>query len=107
MQRPLWASTSTKNVKYPDTLYVDQLIGPNTVNTLPDTTIEAFSDHGNLGTTINQGLDQAHSQWSQLAEFGVDVASVAAQLEHEGVSSFRKSFDELLAVLDAKAVELT
>lgn len=107
VQRPLWASTSTKNVKYPDTLYVDQLIGPNTVNTLPDTTVEAFSDHGNLGTTINQGLDQAHSQWSQLAEFGVDVASVAAQLEHEGVSSFRKSFDELLAVLDAKAVELT
>ena len=107
VQRPLWASTSTKNVKYPDTLYVDQLIGPNTVNTLPDTTVEAFSDHGNLGTTINQGVDQAHWQWSQLAEYGVDVVSVAAQLENEGVSSFRKSFDELLSVLDAKAVELT
>ena len=65
VQRPLWASTSTKNPKYSDTLYVDELIGPNTVNTLPDNTMAAFSDHGNLGLTITQNLDQAHSQWRQ------------------------------------------
>ena len=106
VQRPLWASTSTKNVKYPDTLYVDALIGPNTVNTLPDVTVEAFSNRGNLAQTITKDIDLANTQWSQLKDFGVDVADVAARLEREGVKSFQSSFDELISVLTAKATEL-
>lgn len=106
VQRPLWASTSTKNAKYPDTLYVDSLIGPNTVNTLPDATVDAFSSHGNLALTIDKNIDQANTQWSQLKKFGVDVADVATRLEREGVKSFQNSFDELISVLLAKAFEL-
>jgi transaldolase len=106
VQRPLWASTSTKNPAFPDTLYVDQLIGPDTVNTLPDSTIEAFADHGHVARTIDAGLAEAHDTWSQLAAVGVDMGSVADKLEAEGVSSFQKSFDELLGALDVKATEL-
>lgn len=107
MQRPLWASTSTKNPNYPDTLYVDQLIGPHTVNTLPDATVSAFADHGTIARTIDVDVSVAKTQWDQLAELGVDVADVAEQLEREGVSSFQKSFDELLTALRAKATELS
>jgi transaldolase len=106
VQRPLWASTSTKNAKYSETLYVDALIGPNTVNTLPDVTVEAFSNHGNLALTITKDIDKANAQWSQLNDFGVDVIDVAARLEREGVKSFQNSFDELISVLTAKATEL-
>ena len=106
VQRPLWASTSTKNPAYPDTLYVDNLIGENTVNTLPDSTVEAFTDHGNLKATIQLNLDRAHEQWKRLETSGVNVAEVATKLEREGVSSFQKSFDELIDVLAQKAAEL-
>ena len=106
VQRPLWASTSTKNAKYSDTLYVDSLIGPNTVNTLPDATVDAFSNSGNLALTITKDVDQADAQWRQLKNFGVNVADVAARLEREGVKSFQNSFDELILVLTAKATEL-
>ena len=106
VQRPLWASTSTKNPAYPDTLYVDELIGPDTVNTLPDATIEAFADHGNLARRVNADLDQAEAAWSGLTAVGVDLDDVAATLEREGVSSFQKSFDELLGALETKAAEL-
>ncbi|MGD9995586.1 MAG: transaldolase [Ilumatobacteraceae bacterium] len=106
VQRPLWASTSTKNPDYPDTLYVDQLIGPDTVNTLPDSTIEAFADHGTLARTVDAGVDEAQAVWQHLADVGVDVDDVADKLEREGVSSFQKSFDELLGALEAKGVEL-
>lgn len=106
VQRPLWASTSTKNPAYPDTLYVDELIGPDTVNTLPDATIAAFADHGTLARTIDARLDQAHAVWNGLAAVGVDVGDVARQLEAEGVSSFQKSFSELLTALETKATEL-
>ena len=106
VQRPLWASTSTKNPKYPDTLYVDSLIGPNTVNTLPDLTVDAFSSRGSLSLTITKGIDQANAQWLQLKDFGVNVADVAARLERDGVKSFQSSFDELISVLTAKATEL-
>jgi transaldolase len=106
VQRPLWASTSTKNPKYPDTLYVDALIGEHTVNTLPDTTVDAFSDHGSLNTTIETNLDMANTQWADLKTVGVNVSEVAAKLEREGVASFQKSFDELLATLRAKTAEL-
>jgi len=106
VQRPLWASTSTKNPEYPDTLYVDHLIGPHTVNTLPDSTIEALVDHGTLVRTIDQDVEAAEVVWQSLAAVGVDMDDVAKQLEREGVSSFQKSFTELIDALDAKSVEL-
>jgi transaldolase len=106
VQRPLWASTSTKNKAYPDTLYVDSLIGPHTINTLPDATIEAFQDHGTLARTVDTGVDEAHAVWSQLHDLGVDMEDVGHTLESEGVASFQKSFEELLSSLDSKASSL-
>ena len=106
VQRPLWASTSTKNPAYPDTLYVDELIGPDTVNTLPDATIDAFADHGTLARRVDADVDQADASWRGLAAVGVDLDDVAATLEREGVSSFQKSFDELLTALGTKAADL-
>ena len=102
VQRPLWASTSTKNPLYPDTLYVDQLIGPSTVNTLPDQTMEAFADHGAIARTIDANVEDAESTWIQLRNFGIDMTEIAAQLELEGVESFQKSFQELIAALEQK-----
>lgn len=104
VQRPLWASTSTKNPAYSDTMYVDQLIGPNTVNTLPDATLEAFADHGTLARTIDHNIGVSRRQWAELAMNAIDVDEMAAKLEAEGVASFIKSFDELISVLEDKAV---
>lgn len=104
-QRPLWASTSTKNPAYPDTLYVDELIGPDTVNTLPDTTVDAFIDHGRVARTIDIDVDEARSTWDAIGRL-VDLDDVAARLEREGVTAFQKSFDELLGALSAKSAEL-
>ena len=103
VQRPLWASTSTKNPAYPDTLYVDHLIGPDTVNTLPDATIEAFEDHGTLARTVDQGVDEARADLEALASLGIDIEDVAKVLEDEGVAAFSKSFDELIGSLQTKA----
>src|SRR5579875_1524273 len=102
-QRPLWASTSTKNPDYPDLLYVDSLIGPHTVNTMPDATIEAFADHGTVARTVDTDVDGARDHLGKLAEIGVDMADVARVLEEEGVASFAKSYDELLQSLTDKA----
>lgn len=106
LQRPLWASTSTKNPAYADTLYVDQLIGPDSVNTLPDATLLAFSDHGVLARTIDQNVDLAAAQWSALSSVGIDLVAVANRLEAQGVESFQKSFDDLIAALTARASQL-
>jgi transaldolase len=106
VQRPLWASTSTKNPAYPDTLYVDQLIGPDTVNTLPDATIDAFKDHGTISRTIDEGVARAEAVWRELADVGVDMEDVATKLERDGVASFSKSFDDLLVALADKAETL-
>jgi transaldolase len=106
MQRPLWASTSTKNPRYPDLLYVDNLIGPHTVNTLPDQTIVAFEDHGTVARTIDEDLDGARAALDRLAVLGIDMEDVARTLEQEGVASFAKSFDELISALEVKAAEL-
>ena len=103
VQRPLWASTSTKNPAYPDLLYVDTLIGPNTVNTMPDPTIAAFLDHGTVARTVDAEPEEAVAVLARLADVGVDLADVAATLEDEGVHSFAKSFDELLQTLTDKA----
>lgn len=103
VQRPLWASTSTKNPSYPDTLYVDQLIGANTVNTLPEPTLEAFADHGVVAETITSNVDVASEQWSSLKSLGINVDTIAHQLEIDGVASFIASFNELIDALNVKA----
>lgn len=102
VQRPLWASTSTKNPSFPDTMYVDELIGPHSVNTLPDATMEAFSDHGSIAETITNNVDGARKVLDELSRLGIDMSAVAHQLENEGVVSFQQSFNDLLAVLEAK-----
>lgn len=107
VQRPLWASTSTKNPSYPDTMYVDQLIGPHSVNTLPEATAEAFDDHGVAKRTVDVGIDEATLFWESLHAVGVDTADVARVLEQQGVEAFRKSFDDLLAELGEKAARLS
>ena len=104
-QRPLWASTSTKNPAYPDTMYVDELIGPQSVNTLPDPTLEAFDHHGTLSRTIDMGLEEAHAFWNELRDAGIDMSDVAAKLEREGVASFQSSFRELLTALAEKTAD--
>ncbi|MTB23676.1 MAG: transaldolase, partial [Actinobacteria bacterium] len=105
-QRPLWASTSTKNPDYPDTLYVDQLIGPNTVNTIPEKTLDDFDDHGTVNRTVDADLAGAHAVLAKFAELGISLADVTRQLEDEGVASFSKSFDDLLETLEEKAKTL-
>lgn len=105
-QRLLWASTSTKNPAYPDTLYVDALIGGRTVNTLPPATLEAFWDHGTVAPTLAQGLDAAHEQLAALAALGIDLEAVEKQLQEEGVAGFVRSFEALLAKVAAKSARL-
>jgi transaldolase len=96
-QRCLWASTSTKNPEYRDVLYVEELIGPHTVNTMPEETIQAFQDHGEVrGDTVLEGVDEAHRLLEQLAAVGIDYDDVVATLEQEGVQKFSDSFKELL-----------
>ncbi len=102
-QRPLWASTSTKNPAYPDLLYVDSLIGPDTVNTMPDATVAAFLDHGTVARTVDTDVAGAEAHLEALQRVGIDMADVAAVLEDEGVASFSKSYDELLQSLHDKA----
>ena len=106
VQRPLWASTSTKNPDYPDTIYVDNLIGPDTVNTMPDQTLSDFEDHGTLARTVDKSYDDARGVMAQLATVGVDMGDVTKTLEDEGVASFSKSFDELITSLETKADQL-
>ena len=103
VQRPLWASTSTKNPAYPDLLYVDSLIGPSTVNTMPDGTLKAYEDHGTLSRTVDVDPEAAVNTLAKLAEVGIDMEDVEQTLEDEGVHSFSKSFDELLQSLTDKA----
>ena len=106
-QRPLWASTSTKNPAYRDVVYVEELIGPDTVNTMPPETVEAFQDHGEVrGATVLEGIDEAGRLLTELADAGVDYDDVVETLEQEGVKKFAASFDELIAGITAKRGEL-
>jgi transaldolase len=102
VQRPLWASTSSKNPAYRDVLYVEQLIGPDTVNTMPPGVITAFQDHGNVARTVDAGVDEAREQLAALASAGISMQSVTDTLLTEGLASFQKSFDTLLAGLETK-----
>ena len=106
-QRVLWASTSTKNPAYKDTLYVDELIGPDTVNTMPEETVEAFQAHGSRRATLIEGMAEAEAFLDELAEAGVDYDDVTETLEREGVEKFEASFQELLVSLGAKLGSLT
>jgi transaldolase len=106
VQRPLWASTSTKNPGRPDTYYVDNLIGPDTVNTLPDGTLAAFENHGTVARTVDIDLDAASRLMDRLAALGIDMDEVGATLENEGIASFHDSFAHVLAALDSKAHKL-
>jgi transaldolase len=106
-QRCLWASTSTKNPEYRDVIYVEELVGPHTVNTMPAETIEAFQDHGKVrGDTVTEGVADAHELMQQLADVGVDYDDVVETLELEGVQKFADSFDELLEGVRSKRGEL-
>ena len=105
-QRCLWASTSTKNPEYRDVIYVEELIGPETVNTLPRETVEAFQDHGKLADTLEQDVDGARRTFDAFAQAGIDYDDVVATLEREGVEKFAKSFRELFADLEAKRDQL-
>lgn len=106
VQRPLWASTSTKDPSFSDTLYVDTLIGPDTVNTMPDGTLEDFDDHGTVARTVDHDFDGAQKVLDDLAGVGVDLDDVTRVLEDEGVAKFSKSFEELLGALETKADDL-
>jgi transaldolase, mycobacterial type len=106
VQRPLWASTSTKDPAYPDTLYVDSLIGPDTVNTLPEATIAAFEEHGRLARTIDTNVEDAHEVMRRLGAVGIDMDDVGLTLEDHGVASFHQSFQDVLGELDTKARQL-
>jgi transaldolase len=108
VQRPLWASTSTKNPDYPDTLYVDELIGPDTVNTMPDATIDAARDHGTAARTVDKDVDEAHRVIERVKEAGIDFDDIVSrQLVDEGVESFAASFNSLIDTIKEKASSLS
>lgn len=101
-QRVLWASTSTKNPAYPDTLYVDELIGAHTVNTLPPKTLDQFVDHGVVALTLDKGVAEAEEQIAHLAKIGVDFEAITQKLQDDGVASFARAFEELIESVDEK-----
>ena len=106
VQRVLWASTSTKNPAYPDNLYVDELIGPDTVNTLPPATLDSFMDHGRVAETLSRGLEEARRQVAQLADLGIDLDAVTHKLQDDGVVAFAKPFAKLLESIAEKCKQL-
>lgn len=105
-QRLLWASTGTKNPNYSDVMYVESLVGPDTVNTMPPATYDAYKHHGNPRATLLDNMDDAHAQLAALKQSGIDLGEVTERLEAEGVKSFAKSFDNLLTVISAKVDKL-
>jgi transaldolase len=106
VQRPLWASTGTKNPKYSDVLYIDTLIGAHTVNTMPPVTYDAFRDHGKAVVTITDNLKDAHVLLGKLKEIGIDMTTVTDELTVAGVKSFSDSYNNLLAVIDRRRHEV-
>ncbi|MDA8039090.1 MAG: transaldolase, partial [Actinomycetota bacterium] len=106
VQRPLWASTSTKNPAYSDLAYVDTLIGPSTVNTMPEETLARFLDHGKPARTVDADVESAHRVLTDLGSLGISMSDVAETLEDEGVTAFEKSFDEVIERLSEKASRL-
>jgi len=105
-QRPLWASTSTKNPAYRDVLYVESLIGPNTVNTVPPETLDAFLHHGEARVTLTAEVDRAHEDFATLKKLGIDLDQITRELEIEGVAAFQDSWDKLLAGVKEKCAQV-
>lgn len=106
VQRVLWASTGTKNPNYPDTLYVDHLIGPDTVNTMPEATFAAFREHGIVKNTIQEGLEEAKATMQQLADVGISIDEATDTLLRDGAKLFVDAFDQLLGVISRKRAEV-
>jgi transaldolase/glucose-6-phosphate isomerase len=106
VQRPLWASTGTKNPLYSDTLYLDALIGPDTVNTVPPATLSAFVDHGTAAPTLEEGIAEAHGELARLAGLGIDLPAITQSLQDEGVASFAHAFQSLMASIQEKRQRL-
>ncbi len=106
VQRPLWASTGTKNPNYPDTLYVDTLIGPHTVNTMPPATLQAVLDHATVASTLETGIDQAREQLAQLQDLGINMTDMTQKLQDDGVAAFAESFETLLSCIGEKRNQL-
>lgn len=106
VQRPLWGSTGTKSPLYPDTLYVEALIGPDTVNTLPPATLQAFLDHGKVESVISRDLDGAQLRLARLSQMGIDLETVTEELQKEGVAAFVKSFEALMESIAGKQKKL-
>jgi transaldolase len=107
VQRPLWASTSTKNPKYRDVVYVESLIGPDTINTLPFETIDAFRDHGTARATIESGLEEAEARLGRLETLGISLKAVTDQVLREGVEKFAEPFNKLIQTIEAKRAAAT
>jgi transaldolase/glucose-6-phosphate isomerase len=106
VQRVLWASTSTKDPAYKDTMYIDELIGDNTVNTIPEATWKAFREHGTAARTVDKHLDDAHRVLRELAGVGIDMETVGARLQEQGVELFTKSFDGVIGIVEEKRLAL-
>jgi transaldolase len=103
VQRPLWASTSTKNPNYRDVLYVEELIGPDTVNTLPPATLDAFRDHGRVrGATVLEGIEQAEAEVERLRSLGIDLGAITERLQVDGIAAFASAYDKVVAALEKK-----
>jgi transaldolase len=107
VQRLLWASTGTKNPLYPDTLYVDQLIGPNTVNTVPPATLKSFLDHGTVRETLPQGMDEAEKHVAELAALGINLKEITRELLDDGIQAFARPFEALMASIAEKRDRLS
>jgi len=107
LQRPLWASTSTKNPAYRDVMYVEELIGPDTVNTMPPATLEAFRDHGRVRLSLEENVDRAYQVFEQLAELGIDMDRIYAELQAAGIQAFADSFRGLLACIRERQAAVT
>ncbi len=106
VQRVLWGSTSTKNPQYPDTFYVDNLIGSNTVNTMPPATLHAFLDHGRVAPTLETNVEEARAQLARLSELGIDLNVITQKLLDDGVAAFAKSFESLMVSITEKRNQL-
>jgi transaldolase len=107
VQRPLWASTSTKDPKYSDVLYVESLIAKDTVNTMPPSTMQAFKDHGNATLGLEMGPEKASRHMEKLSSLGIYMDEISAKLETDGVASFRESYEQLLSVIEERSIDLT
>jgi transaldolase len=106
VQRPLWASTGTKNPKYSDVLYIETLIGAHTVNTMPPATYDAFRDHGKAAVTITDDMPGAHKVFDELKAIGIDLTAVTEELTVAGVKSFSESYNNLIAVIERRRHEV-